>query len=280
MLKKVKLIPEILRLKEIFLMTGFSVIGNVFTDKVLWENGRDFYFSYAMIFSFVLAVYLLNSYADYSEDQQSERLDKVSGITRMRYLVLMCMAVIAFVFFGGLLGVPLVVVCVVSFILWGLYYLKPIRLKATLLLGTLIHFLCGTLHFQMGYGYTQPIDEHSILIATYYGMLLSMGHMNHEMLDFKNDQASATKTTAIRIGIQNVSKLRSFIAVISFAYLFILYFRQSLTWQEFILLGSGHFIILTLLLGFSSRISPMGFQKVMRSVMLITGIALVIIKTL
>jgi len=279
MLKKVKLIPEILRLKEIFLMTGFSVIGNVFTDNVLWENGRDFYISYAMIFFFVLAVYLLNSYADYSEDQQSERLGQVSGITRVRYLFLMCMAVIVFIFFGGVLGVPLVIVCVVSFLLWGLYYLKPIRLKATILLGTLIHFICGILHFQMGYGYAQPMDEHSILIASYYGMLLSMGHMNHELLDFENDQVSATKTTAIRIGRQNVSKLRSLIAVISFAYLFILYFRQTLTWQEFIILGSGHFIILTLLLGFSSRIRPIGFQKVMRSVMLISGIVLVVFKT-
>lgn len=244
-------------------MTGFSVIGDLFTDRILWLEGRAFWYAYMMIFLFVLSIYLLNSFADYKRDRQSSRLADLNKWPRKTYFRLMALSTITFLAMAASINWSVFAASSLSFALWLAYYLKPLRLKESILLGTGIHLICGILHFQLGYGYAAAITWESILIGGYFGLLLATGHFNHELLDFDDDSATGTRTSAVRLGAKQIYLFRDFLLIASCGYLAVLFSANVLNGRDGILLLSGHLIMLALL--FSGRMNqPKSFQVISR----------------
>ena len=211
-LRHIKSLIIALRLKEIFLMTGFSVIGVLFTDSKNWiDLGKDILSLLIFIF-FVLAIYCLNSFADYKDDSQS-----------------------------------------------------------------VIHFLAGICHFHIGYSCFKEPSFFSLCISVLFAMLLSAGHFNHEIIDYDSDKIAGNLTTAVRIGINKATNLRTLLILLSIAYWTTVFYLKVIVALPFII-----FLLPTCaLLIFSVSLRHKGpelFQKLARGAFLIAGIILLIIQ--
>ena len=276
-LRHIKSLIIALRLKEIFLMTGFSVIGVLFTDSKNWiDLGKDILSLLIFIF-FVLAIYCLNSFADYKDDSQSVRLKSVSLISRTAYLRMFVLCTILFSGIGLIISYFVVLSCLLSVILWCFYYLPPIRLKSSLLGGTVIHFLAGICHFHIGYSCFKEPSFFSLCISVLFAMLLSAGHFNHEIIDYDSDKIAGNLTTAVRIGINKATNLRTLLILLSIAYWTTVFYLKVIVALPFII-----FLLPTCaLLIFSVSLRHKGpelFQKLARGAFLIAGIILLIIQ--
>ncbi|MEZ5002400.1 MAG: UbiA family prenyltransferase [Chitinophagales bacterium] len=260
---------KITRLKEIFLMTGFSMIGVFFTP--------DFEFDLLLIFAlffqvvlFVIAVYCLNSYADYEEDKESLRLKDVSQISKHTYFILMVFFVVLFLSVGVLLNINIALFSFTAFLFWCTYYLPPLRLKSTFLLGTLIHFVCGIIHFHVGYSLFNTISLHSLIYSIYFALLLSLGHFNHELIDYEDDLKNSTITTAVRIGQSNTLKIRRLLLIVAILYLSLAFYTKYIDeWIFFsFFIASISSLIIDIM---STYMSPKIFQKITRNLFLLAG---------
>ncbi len=256
------------RFGEIILMTGFSLIGLLFVPIKEWHAEKVFLLLLQSI-SFVTTVYFLNSFADYETDQKTHRLKEVSTISASSYFYMMVVGIILFTLFGFLLHIRVAIIGLLAFCFWCLYYIPPLRLKASFLLGTVIHFVCGILHFHIGFGW-YDLNLHSLANASYIALLLSMGHFNHELLDYEDDLKTNTRTTAVRIGQQKVIWLRRALLIISILYLQLLTQLGIMSWSfaSVFLLAS----VLTLTLDFSQNPSPSKYQKIIRALFLTAGL--------
>lgn len=258
-------------------MTGFSFIGILFADVEKWFDILLFSKTAAFILFYVMSVFFLNSYADYEYDIQSERLQDNSIIPRSRYFYLLLASTVVFSILSFSINTTVFLITISSLLLWVLYYTKPVHLKARFLGGTFAHFLGGILHFHMGYGSFSSPGEHSLIVSVFFALLLCMGHANHEILDFDSDKKSGIRTTAVRIGLDNIHYVRSGFAVASLVHLIVLFYTEHIhTFTMFIfLLPVAILVISSFLL---EEKNPKTFLKISRYTIFVAGLALIAVR--
>lgn len=224
-----------------------------------------------------MTVYFLNSFADYESDIKSKRLKVIGNLSKWNYIRLFSAFGILFCFFAISINLKVLIFSCLSLLLWASYYLPPLRLKSTYLLGTLVHFTAGIFHFHTGYCSYADIGKSSIAVSIYFALLLSTGHIHHELIDYKSDKLSGNKTTAVRIGVRKTLALRTILAGIALLYWTGIYLKGFCNKTEFILfaLPSGALFIMSAII---SEKEIKKFQKISRSIFLISGIVLLLIK--
>ncbi|MDX2003025.1 MAG: UbiA family prenyltransferase [Chitinophagales bacterium] len=266
---------------EILLMTGFSFVGVLFTDPSSWANPSIFLPLLLYVAFYVMAVYFLNSYADYAADMLSERLKNVSKLSRSKYLGLLVLACMAFSALSYYISYILLAICWLGMLLWFFYYVPPFRFKATLFGGSIIHFIAGIVHFQMGYCSYQPFSSNSLLISIFFATLLCIGHLHHEIIDVENDTLAGYQTTAVRIGVKRMLQLRTATIAIATIYLSVLLAMGIIEAMDFNLLLLPTLILLVnsiLLKG--NKHQTLLFQYISRGVFLLFCFLLLVIKWL
>ncbi len=269
-----------LRIKEIFLMTGFSVIGILFTNAPTLPDVKKLTVVFTVIMLYVMAVYFLNSFADYKNDALSDRLKKNSKVPRWGYVSLLLLATVLFVS-GSLLINNYVVLCnVTALLLWSLYYLPPARLKSTLFAGTAIHFAAGVLHFHSGYCSFSPYSTRSILIAAFFALLLAVGHLHHEIIDYDDDLFTGNKTTAVRVGLHKAYVYRERLAIVTALYWLGIFIGGYTNKIEFAIFLLPVVALLIICHTFKSPEKNKLFQVVNRSVFGVSGLFLIVYKLL
>ncbi|MGE3825851.1 MAG: UbiA family prenyltransferase [Bacteroidia bacterium] len=268
-----------LRLKEIILMTGFSFIGILFTETQTWNNWLKNITVFVFVLCYVMAVYFLNSFADYENDIQSKRLKIIGNLSKTNYFTLLVVFGILFSLLAISININVFVFCILAFLLWLIYYLPPLRLKSSYLLGTLVHFTAGIFHFHTGYCSYNTYNLGSMAISVYFALLLSVGHFHHEIIDYESDKVSGSKTTAVRIGINKMHLLRTTLSGFTLIYWITIYLTGFTDKIEF-----GLFFIPTATLlvmsGIMREKEVKIFQNSSRSMFLIAGFLLLIIKTI
>lgn len=226
---------------------------------------------------YVLAVYAMNSFADYDKDKNSERLKLVGNISKSTYTTLFVLFCVLFGFFAYTINITVLILSFAALLLWSTYYLSPLRLKSTFLGGTLIHFLGGILHFHTGYCSYEAYNFNSLAISIYFALLLSAGHFHHEIMDHDDDKASGSKTTAVRIGTSRVLLLRTFLIGFTLLYWVSIYFMNITGIGELIIFSIPTATLFAMSILMQDK-NIKAFQKVSRSIFLMAGIALVLIK--
>jgi len=252
---------QALRLKEILLMTGFSFVGILFASTISF-SALPLVIGFTV--SYVMAVYFLNSLAGYHHDKKSDRLEVVSSISKSTYLILFLIATLSFGTLSLLVNLEVFILCISALTVWIAYYLPPFHLKSSFLGGTLAHFVCGILHFHMGYSSFTHINLGSIFISMLFALLLSIGHINHELLDFSPDKKAGLKTTAIRIGTRKAIYLRTFLTIILGVLLIALWQSGKLTTIETLVFAPA-VLLMVLFSGFYFKNDPKVFQRVSRA---------------
>jgi 4-hydroxybenzoate polyprenyltransferase len=267
-----------LRSPEVLLMTGFSMIGTMFTGIGPWDAPIDYLGCLGLCVVFVYCIYALNSFADHDEDANSERLRFTTEVSSSGYRALFLIFGIIFGF-GAWYVDPSIAICgLIAILLWTTYYLPPLRLKTRVLWGTIIHWLAGIFHFQIGYCFFAPFDVSSLSISTYFGLLLATGHINHEILDYRNDRATGLRTTAVRMGTDKTHWIRSTMSILGLILLtglFLANFISSIEFGSFAL-ATGTMTIASILL---KDQKPMTFQKVTRWSFLLAGMSALMLQT-
>lgn len=258
-------------------MTGFSFNGILFTETDNWLNPLKNLKVFLLVFFYVMAVYSLNSFADYKGDIQSQRLKIIGNLAKSTYLTLLILFVVLFSMISISLGIIVFLTSIFSFSLWIVYYLPPFRLKSTFLAGTFAHFVGGILHFHIGYNCYETFDKISIAVATYFALLLCTGHLHHEMIDYEADKNSGNRTTAVRIGLDKIHYLRTLIAATALIYLSTIYYYDFIGKTEFAIFAfptTGLLIISAILKGNELK----SFQKISRNMFLCAGLLLLAVK--
>jgi 4-hydroxybenzoate polyprenyltransferase len=224
-----------------------------------------------------MTVYFLNTLADYEEDIQTKRLSIIGAISRSTYQKLFVLFLCLFTSLGIAINTTVFTLSLIALLLWIMYYLPPFRLKSTFLLGTVIHLFAGILHFHTGYCSLYAFSERSVAISIFFALLLCVGHFHHETIDYEADKVSGNRTTAVRIGISNVFRLRSILIGVTLVYYSIIYWKNYVGNDEYAL-----FVIPTVILFILSIIlkenSVLSFQTISRSLYLLAGIMLFFLK--
>ena len=120
---------------------------------------------------------------------------------------------------------PTLVLAVITAGLGILYSHPVLNGKCIPIVCSLLHFCGGLLHFLLGYMLFGPLDQRGILIAVFFALTFTAGHLNHEVSDFDADRQNRLKTNAVTFG-----KRRTFLAgltVFTLAYVWMLVLARS-----------------------------------------------------
>jgi len=229
---KTQVVANAHRVGEVLLMSGFFYIALPFAYPFPFSSLPLAIGSIAIL-CYIFSVYYLNSYCDYAIDVNNKRLEHLSSIRRLQYLffTLACWS-FCFVTFWCVNKIALG--CFLfSFSLWILYYARPFRFKSKLFLGSIIHFICGILHFHMCYTLVGAVSMRSVTVSIFIALLLTIGHLNHERLDFVSDMKNNIATTTVRMGEQFTKSAVKFLSGFTIVFWAVLYFSGIISLSEF-----------------------------------------------
>jgi 4-hydroxybenzoate polyprenyltransferase len=83
----------------------------------------------------------------------------------------------------------------------GFFYSHPkLNFKGTPIASSLPHLFGGIFHFLLGYTVFLPIDSRGVLIALFFALTFTAGHLNHEVRDFDLDSKTKARTNAVAFG--------------------------------------------------------------------------------
>lgn len=83
----------------------------------------------------------------------------------------------------------------------GIAYSHPrLNAKGTPILSSSPHLLGGVLHFLLGYSLFAPVDRRGVLIALFFALTFTAGHLNQEVRDHDGDRPSGIRTNAVAFG--------------------------------------------------------------------------------
>src|SRR5947209_7902374 len=83
----------------------------------------------------------------------------------------------------------------------GFFYSHPkLNFKGTPIASSLPHLIGGIFHFLLGYAVFSPIDSRGVLIALFFALTFTAGHLNHEVRDFELDSKNNARTNAVAFG--------------------------------------------------------------------------------
>ena len=104
-------------------------------------------------------------------------------------------------------------------ILFGLAYSVPVRGvrgKSVPVVSSLLHFGGTLLAFMLGALTFAPFDWRALLVASHPGVLISAGHLVHEVEDYEQDRLFRCRTNAVRFGQKTVFVIASLLFGLSF----------------------------------------------------------------
>lgn len=83
----------------------------------------------------------------------------------------------------------------------GMLYSHPaFHAKSIPVLSSAPHLLGGLLHFLLGYSVFDSIDRRAVLIALFFALTFTAGHLNQEVRDHDGDRANGLRTNAVFFG--------------------------------------------------------------------------------
>lgn len=207
-MSKVKKVFRALRLGEVTILTGFFLIGALFAvDKIDILVLRDLALIIPACVFLLLSIYSFNAFCGKRSDSHNERLDSLKEISGPGF------GLISLLFLGASLVAGLSINKEIPFYILAItflgviYSLPKFGLKNFPPAGTLVHFLWQVINFHLVYCVFQPPSLRSFLISLYFALLISAGHVHHEVIDFRVDMESLSKTGASVLGLRKAKIL-------------------------------------------------------------------------
>ncbi|RLA62131.1 MAG: hypothetical protein DRQ88_04370 [Epsilonproteobacteria bacterium] len=222
---------DAIRFKEVFLLTGFPIMGFLLSGS--WELANVIYHAFAFFLLF-LSIYQLNAYFGYVQDFKNERLKGLSKFSKNFYLKVSLICLGASLILLSIDGAFIILLGVGIYLLWALYSQPVFGTKNYPLLGNLTHFIMGIIHFFLGFLINSSSFLDPMFLAIYFSLLFTGGHLIHELIDCHADKKNKLKTSATFFGQKKTILMSQILFICSFLDLIFLYTNDYLPLTFFI----------------------------------------------
>lgn len=102
------------------------------------------------------------------------------------------------------------------------YSHPAINAKGIPLLCSVTHLAGGMLHFLLGYSVVTPVDRRGSLIALFFALTFTAGHLNQEVRDHDGDRAAGLHSNAVAFGPTAAFVAGLGLFTLAYAYLLVL----------------------------------------------------------
>ena len=239
------------RINEVILMSGFFIIGSFFSIST-FNNEVVFHLLGLVILSFaiVLSVYSFNAAAGKEQDANNLRLKNLWNFSKPTFLKISAVFFALSLIISFSLSIISFLLTIVITLLWILYSHPVFGLKQKAIYGTLIHFVGQILHFIMAWIIFKNFSIDALLIATFFAIAFSSGHLLHEIIDYEADKNSGFKTSPILFGIKRTSLFLVLILVINsllICYLVVEGIISTTAWGCFFPVSAIHLLLIVVI---------------------------------
>ena len=194
-----------IRYQEVLLLQGSPLLGAAFALKEITVESAVSVLLLALAgFLLVAHIFTFNDWAgiasDSNDPNKSANVFSTKGITPRGVFLLS----------AGLLGASLLLFALlpgrtflvaVAIAALGVFYSHPsINAKGLPLVSSSPHLIGGTLHFLLGYSLFGAVDRRGILIALFFALTFTAGHLNQEVRDYDADRLNGLLTNAVAFG--------------------------------------------------------------------------------
>jgi 4-hydroxybenzoate polyprenyltransferase len=186
-----------IRFDEVFVLQGTPLMGAAFSIATITQANIET-LSVFLIGSILLVahVFTLNDWADIAHGLKAP--DPQVSSRRLFWFSLFLLIAGLLVF--ALLDSRVVVLGAIVAAL-GFFYSHPkLNFKGTPVASSFPHLVGGLFHFLLGYAVFSPIDSRGVLIALFFALTFTAGHLNHEVRDFALDSKTNARTNAVAFG--------------------------------------------------------------------------------
>lgn len=247
-LKKIELIIRAFRIPEVIMMSGFFLIGGFFAIDTVGINEIYKILALGILSVFIVfAVYSFNAYAGIDDDKYNLRLQSLFSVSPKFFISSFFTASFFVIAISLFLNPFTIVFSIIILILWTFYSHPKYGLKQKAIYGTLIHFVAQTFHFILAWMVFKDISLNAILLAIYFSIAFSCGHLLHEIIDYNADNSSGFKTTPIKFGIKTSTYAITTLLGFNMVYLYLLFYLKILDYETFLSFfaaSAAHFILI------------------------------------
>lgn len=194
-----------IRYQDVLILQGSPLLGMAFafreptTDKVV--SMGVFVLASVLL---VAHVFSFNDWAnivlDSKDPNKSADVFVTRGVSRHGIAVLSLTLLAASVLLLALLPRSTLVLGIVIAALGAFYSHPAFDAKGTPIVSSLPHLVGGALHFLLGYSVLGGIDGRGVLIALFFALTFTAGHLNQEVRDHDGDLLNGIRTNAVAFG--------------------------------------------------------------------------------
>ena len=273
-----------LRVKETILLTGFFLIGAIFSiDKLSIAHLFDLGIIATLAFLLNSSLYALNAFTGKAEDKHNVRLKKLTKIPRSFYLKYFLSSLLITLIASCFFDVQFLWGIITLFILGFVYSMPILKLKNGPIGGTIVHFLYQVIAFNSAYAVFNSTSWTSLLISIYFALLFSAGHLHHQAIDYEADKLANLRTGAVKWGLRISAKASFILAGSSALYWTLLYYYEFLDLVTMVLFIAAFCLQMTLYIIYKnkfddSNISRVHYRNYYRICYLMAGFCLVLLK--
>jgi 4-hydroxybenzoate polyprenyltransferase len=186
-----------IRFDEVFVLQGTPLMGVVFSIGTITAGKLEtlllFFIGSILL---VAHVFALNDWADVAHGLKAPDPNVPSRRLFWFSLSLLIASLLVF----ALIELRVVILGLIVAAL-GFFYSHPkLNAKGTPIASSIPHLVGGLFHFLLGYAVFMSIDERGILIALFFALTFTAGHLNHEVRDFELDSQNNARTNAVAFG--------------------------------------------------------------------------------
>jgi 4-hydroxybenzoate polyprenyltransferase len=194
-----------IRYREVLVLQGPPLMGLAFSIGTI-TPGRLPAAALFAVASFLLVahVWSFNDWAGLASDRNDPNragsVFSARGVSP-RDILLLSLGLLALSLLGFSVLSRLTLTFAAAIASLGVLYSHPsINAKGIPLMSSSPHLIGGLLHFLLGYSLFGGVDRRGILIALFFALTFTAGHLNQEVRDYESDRGNGLRTNAVAFG--------------------------------------------------------------------------------
>ena len=194
-----------IRYQDVLILQGSPLLGVAFALRGLTIEKTVSVFVFALASILLVAhIFSFNDWAgialDSNDPNKSPDVFVTRGISRQGVAFLSLGLLTASLLLFALLRLQTLVLGTAIAALGALYSHPSFNAKGTPVVSSLPHLIGGVLHFLLGYSVFGGIDRRGVLIALFFALTFTAGHLNQEVRDHDGDRLNGIRTNAVAFG--------------------------------------------------------------------------------
>jgi 4-hydroxybenzoate polyprenyltransferase len=194
-----------IRYREVLILQGSPLMGAAFSIRpVTAEKLGALLLFAAASFLLVAHIWTFNDWAGLASDRndpnKSGDVFSTRGVSSHAVLLFSLGLLVSSLLLFALLPWLTLVLAAAIAALGGVYSHPFFNAKGTPLFSSVPHLIGGLLHFLLGYSVFGGIDGRGALIALFFALTFTAGHLNQEVRDYDGDRLNGLSTNAVAFG--------------------------------------------------------------------------------